>query len=157
MHLAAPGVQILSTVFPEADAGGKSYGSWYGMMGGTSMAAPHVAGAAALLASRYPNATASQIKDALLKGADKSRNPAATARTNTNGVKLSHYGYLDVRGALDILEAASPDLGPKPQPDQPIPVPPSRIQSSGGGCDAAGAGAWLLAVLALSALRRNKA
>ena len=157
VHLAAPGVQILSTVFPEADAGGKSYGSWYGMMGGTSMAAPHVAGAAALLASRYPNATASQIKDALLKGADKSRNPAATARTNTNGVKLSHYGYLDVRGALDILEAASPDLGPKPQPDQPIPVPPSRIQSSGGGCDAAGAGAWLLAVLALSALRRNKA
>ena len=126
VHLAAPGVQILSTVFPEADAGGKSYGSWYGMMGGTSMAAPHVAGAAALLASRYPNATASQIKDALLKGADKSRNPVATARTNTNGAKLSQYGYLDVKKALDILEAASPDLGPKPQPEpspQPDPNP----------------------------------
>ena len=152
VHLAAPGVQILSTVFPEADAGGKPYRSWYGMMGGTSMAAPHVAGAAALLASRYPNATASQIKDALLKGADKNRNPAATAETNTNGTKLSQYGYLDVRGALDILEATSHDLGPKPDP---TPVPPSKIQSSGGGCDAAGAGAWLLAVLALSALRRK--
>lgn len=153
VHLAAPGMDILSTVFPEADSGGKPCGIWYGMMSGTSQATPHVAGAAALLASRYPNATASQIKDALLRGADKSRNPVATARTNTGGAKLSQYGYLDVRGALDILEAASPDRGPKP--DQPTPVPPSRIQSSGGGCDATGAGAWLLAVLALSALRRK--
>ena len=111
----------------------------------------------ALLAGRYPNATASQIKDALLKGADGSRNPVATARTNTGGAKLSQYGYLDVKKALDILEAVSPDLGPKPQPDRPNPVPPSSSQSrkSGGGCDAAGAGAWMLAVLALSALRRR--
>ena len=39
-------------------------------MSGTSQATPHVAGAVALLASRYPNATASQIKDALLRGAN---------------------------------------------------------------------------------------
>ena len=117
------------------------------------MAAPHVAGAAALLVSRYPNATASQIRDALLKGADKSRNPVATARTNTGGAKLSRYGYLDVKKALDILEATSTDLGPKPQPDRP--PSRSRARKSGGGCDAAGAGAWMLAVLALSGLRRR--
>ena len=67
----------------------------------------------ALLASRYPNATASQIKDALLRGADGSRNPVATAPTNGSGARLSQYGYLDVKKALDILEAASLDLGPK--------------------------------------------
>ena len=157
VSLVAPGVRILSTVFPGASSGDDPFGTWYGEMSGTSMAAPHVAGAAALLASCYPNATASQIKDALLKGADGSRNPVATARTNTGGARLSQYGYLDVKKALDILEAASPDLGPKPQPDRPNPVPPSSSQSrkSGGGCDAVGGGAWVLAVLALSALRRR--
>ena len=156
VSLAAPGVNILSTVFPNAsdpEHPGHTYGSLYGAMSGTSQATPHVAGAVALLASRYPNATASQIKDALLKGADGSRNPAATARTNSGGAKLSQYGYLDVKKALDILEATSTDLGPKPQPDRP--PSRSRARKSGGGCDAAGAGAWVLAVLALSALRRR--
>ena len=153
VHLAAPGVRILGTVFPDANNGNVPFGTWYGEMSGTSMAVPHVAGAVALLAGRYPNATASQIKDALLKGADGSRNPAATARTNSGGAKLSQYGYLDVKKALDILEATSTDLGPKPQPDRP--PSRSRARKSGGGCDAAGAGAWMLAVLALSALRRR--
>ena len=157
VSLVAPGVRILSTVFPDANNGDKPFGTWYGEMSGTSMAAPHVAGAAALLASRYPNATASQIKDALLRGADGSRNPVATARTNRGGARLSQHGYLDVKKALDILEATSPDLGPKPQPDRPNPVPPSSSQSrkSGGGCDAVGGGPWMLAVLAFSALRRK--
>ena len=153
VSLVAPGVRILGTVFPDANNGNVPFGTWYGEMSGTSMAVPHVAGAVALLAGRYPNATASQIKDALLKGADGSRNPAATARTNSGGAKLSQYGYLDVKKALDILEATSTDLGPKPQPDRP--PSRSRARKSGGGCDAAGAGAWMLAVLALSALRRR--
>ena len=152
VSLVAPGVRILGTVFPDANNGGVPFGTWYGEMSGTSMAVPHVAGAVALLASRYPNATASQIKDALLKGADGSRNPAATARTNSGGAKLSQYGYLDVKKALDILEATSTDLGPRPNP---VPPSRSRARKSGGGCDAAGAGAWVLAVLALSGLRRR--
>ena len=125
VHLAAPGVRILSTITPQPK------GAIYAHLDGTSMATPHVAGAAALLASRYPNATASQIKEALLKGADGNRNPVATAPTNGSGAKLSQYGYLDVKKALDILETTRPDLGPQPQP-QPQPQPNPEPQPGPG-------------------------
>lgn len=52
VHLAAPGTDILST-FP---------GNKYTTKSGTSMAAPHVAGTAALLAARYPQKSAAEIK-----------------------------------------------------------------------------------------------
>jgi subtilisin family serine protease len=56
VHLGAPGVDILSSVATNS----------YALYSGTSMAAPHVSGAVALYASRWPNATAAQIKAALL-------------------------------------------------------------------------------------------
>ena len=58
--VAAPGVDVLSSV----------PGGW-DSFSGTSMAAPHVAGAAALLAQRHPEWTVAQIKSALVQtGAD---------------------------------------------------------------------------------------
>ncbi|MFM8496876.1 MAG: S8 family serine peptidase, partial [Planctomycetia bacterium] len=56
VDVGAPGVGILSTV----------PGGGYGLKSGTSMATPHVTGLAAILSSAYPNATASQIKSAIL-------------------------------------------------------------------------------------------
>lgn len=55
VHLGAPGLDILST----------TPGSSYAFSSGTSMAAPHVSGAAALVLSRCPLATAA-LKDALV-------------------------------------------------------------------------------------------
>ena len=60
VDIAAPGVSIFST---EPDAG---YRSRYG----TSMAAPHVSGTAALLWSVVPGATAAEVKEAILLGGD---------------------------------------------------------------------------------------
>ncbi|HST26576.1 MAG TPA: S8 family serine peptidase [Gaiellaceae bacterium] len=56
--VSAPGVSILSSVPPRI-------GLW-SQFSGTSMAAPHVAGAAALLRQRHPTWTVEQIKSALV-------------------------------------------------------------------------------------------
>jgi thermitase len=80
VHLAAPGVNIYSTIV-------KGYDSW----SGTSMATPHVSGAAVLMASQYPTMTGVQIKEALLNSAKPNR-----ALRN----KVSTGGHLDAYGAL---------------------------------------------------------
>ncbi len=56
VDIGAPGVSIISTTAFNT----------YSSYSGTSMAAPHVSGAAALYASTHPGATAAQIKDAIL-------------------------------------------------------------------------------------------
>jgi subtilisin family serine protease len=64
VDLAAPGVSILSTV-PRA-CFDLCRPSGYRHLSGTSMAAPHVAGAAALYRATHPGATPAQVKAALL-------------------------------------------------------------------------------------------
>lgn len=60
VDLAAPGVGILSTV----------PGGAYDSFNGTSMATPHVAGAAALVWAQYPDLTHHQIKSRLMDSAE---------------------------------------------------------------------------------------
>jgi len=81
VELAAPGNQILSTV----------PGDRYALLSGTSMATPHVSGAAALVLSQYPTLTMQQLAVRLLGSVDLS---AAYAG------KVSTGGRLNVNRAL---------------------------------------------------------
>ncbi len=63
VDLAAPGFGILSTYNTGQDNG-------YVTLSGTSMATPHVAGAAALLAAQNPNLSAASIKATLMNTVD---------------------------------------------------------------------------------------
>ena len=66
VDIGAPGTQVMST-FPK-NVRGKTIAS-YDYLSGTSMATPHVAGAAALYKARHPSATWSEIKAAILNSA----------------------------------------------------------------------------------------
>ncbi|WP_329184822.1 S8 family serine peptidase [Actinacidiphila glaucinigra] len=87
--VTAPGVGIVA-----ARAAGTTMGdpvdAHYISASGTSMATPHVAGAAALLAQEHPDWTAEQIKDALI----------STSRT-VSGTKVTEQGG----GRIDLAQA----------------------------------------------------
>ncbi|MDA1050593.1 MAG: S8 family serine peptidase [Planctomycetota bacterium] len=83
VDLAAPGVGIFST-----DLGGG-----FLSRNGTSMAAPHVSGVAALVWSLLPYVTAEEVRNAILQGAD----PVAGLQG-----KLASGGRLNALGALTV-------------------------------------------------------
>ncbi|MFI1093354.1 S8 family peptidase [Streptomyces sp. NPDC020917] len=85
-EIAAPGVDILA-----AKAGGRGIYA-YQTMSGTSMATPHVAGAAAIVREAHPDWTAQQIKDALVSSA---RTGGKVAGADETGA-----GVLDVDAAV---------------------------------------------------------
>ena len=91
-----------SNTFPELTAPGDSVRttdlySGYTTQSGTSLAAPHVAGALALLLSAYPNLTVSQQETALESGAV---DLGSTGPDNTFG-----FGRLDVLAAFNAVGA----------------------------------------------------
>ncbi|MGE5174847.1 MAG: S8 family serine peptidase [Hyphomicrobiales bacterium] len=73
VDLGAPGGDIVSTL----------RGGGYGLMSGTSMAAPHVSGALALLRTRFPAMPAATMKQVLLAATD--RIPSLEGITVTGG------------------------------------------------------------------------
>lgn len=109
VDLAAPGAVIQST-FP---------GGGYGILSGTSMAAPHVSGVVALLAAAKPGISVAEVRAAILG----STTPVAglVGKTVTGG-RLNAAGALAAIGA-GVPIAPSPVPTPAPQPVVPAPTP----------------------------------
>ena len=69
-----------------------------GLVSGTSFSAPTVAGASALLWSVFPQSTATEIKNALIEGANPNILPPTTSQYDQG------HGFLDINESLEILE-----------------------------------------------------
>lgn len=96
VDLGAPGEEIYSAWNTADDA--------YAVVSGTSMAAPHVSGAVALLRQRFPDRTYTEIIGAVLGSADPV--PALASKVKTGG-------RLNLRAAiraLDPVALAAPEL-----------------------------------------------
>jgi subtilisin family serine protease len=91
--LAAPGVNILSTELTNSGLIFNPTG--YGTLSGTSMAAPHVSGVAALAYSYSPHSPLQDVKAALINGVDK--------LPGLSGV-VSSGGRLDTLKTLQLLQ-----------------------------------------------------
>ena len=90
--VAAPGVDVLSSLPPSEGT--------FGLLSGTSMASPHVAGAAALLKERHPTWTVAEIKSALVQTGDPIAGPIPVTREGG--------GVIDLPRADNPLIFASP-------------------------------------------------
>jgi subtilisin family serine protease len=82
VQLGAPGVEILSSVLDND----------YAKMNGTSMATPHVAGAAALVWARHPSLNHLQVKECILRKVDPK--PALANKVGTGGRLNLHRAVL---------------------------------------------------------------
>lgn len=98
-EIVAPGFEIMSDIPAEFGVDGDRY-----RMSGTSMAAPHVAGAAALLAQARPERSAAQLRASLIGGAQPLESDDAGLSPSAQGA-----GKLDVAAAVDQEVTASPD------------------------------------------------
>jgi subtilisin family serine protease len=119
--LSAPGVDILAARSRLTDGSGP-----YTTLSGTSMAAPHVAGVAALLAEQHPDWSGARLKDALMSTSARLDTPAYT-------VGAGRVSVPDAIGAR-VTATGSADLGFHrwpPATDRPVTRTLTYANSSG--------------------------
>lgn len=130
VDIAAPGQGILSTksaFCSICNADHPVIGTNYVELDGTSMAAPHVAGVAALLLSKFPSMTPAQVKTCLIQSGD----PISTDLP-IGGVRLNAYRALTE--CSDAHSGPSPALSSSPSlaisPTEEIVASESKIEGT---------------------------
>jgi subtilisin family serine protease len=103
--VAAPGVNVLAALanpaYADGSKGAPNEPETYGLADGTSMAAPHVTGAAALLEQLHPDWTPAEIKSALMLTAavDSLGDACASRDSNQDCIAARAVPSPHVRGA----------------------------------------------------------
>ncbi|MGI5149630.1 S8 family peptidase [Plantactinospora sp. CA-294935] len=97
--LTAPGVGIVAARSSTSDLWPDDENPQYASLSGTSMATPHIAGAAAILTQQHPDWTPERIKSTLMAAAQ----PSAAI-----GVYEQGAGFVDVARAIQQTVTASP-------------------------------------------------
>lgn len=117
VDIGAPGSMILALRYP-----GLNNTAYFN---GTSLAAPMVAGIGTLILAERPNATARQIKDAIITGADVT---TSLAGITTSGRRANARGALQ---AISSVAAASPASSAAPQVSGTLTVGGTLTASTG--------------------------
>lgn len=128
VHLASPGVYIYSTL----------PGNVFGSMSGTSMAAPFVAGVAALALRESPNMNGYQLKSLLISTA----NPIGTLTNKIkSGARVDVYSLISQVKANPTADPSQPDYKPAYAEERSLASEssPAPSSSSKGGCGAVSA------------------
>lgn len=127
VDLGAPGVSIFSTV-PKGTCSSCDP-SGYRTLSGTSMATPHVSGAAAYLWGVYPNLSGLQIKDKLLISGDPK---TALSGKTVSGKRLNLNNAMPAAAPSPTpTPIPSPSPAPSPTPT-PTPVPGTPLTANAG-------------------------
>ncbi len=108
VDVAAPGVSIYSTL----------RNNTYGAMSGTSMATPHVSGLAALILSRNPGLTPTQVRQ-LIESTATDLGPTG---------RDIYFGYGRVDAALALASTPPGSAPPTPTPGPPLEIWPDGCQ-----------------------------
>lgn len=120
VHLAAPGSYVYSTV----------PGDWFSSLSGTSMAAPFVAGVAALALREAPQITAFQLRDLVLSTVDYA--PQTRGQTSTGG-RINAERMVMTAKTLVTSVAYMPQYSPVHQADRST-ASTTNDSPAGGGC-----------------------
>ncbi|MCG9697677.1 S8 family serine peptidase [Shewanella sp. Isolate11] len=130
VDIAAPGVDIFAAASDDQPFTSNPYSGEWATLSGTSMASPHVAGAAALLRQSHPYWTPMQVQSALMMTASKTLTNAGYLDNYSDYGELSglhdagagrmHVELADKVGlvldeSMDNMAAANPNLGGYPK------------------------------------------
>jgi hypothetical protein len=105
LDIVAPGISIWSSTPP-------MNGALFAPFPGTSMASPHVAGAAALVKAKHPNATPAEITTILTDAARAGTCPSGVSDCPDLDKRRMGAGHLDIAASLGVVTPDSvPTIG----------------------------------------------